>query len=232
MIAMPCKAYADAVFMGGGLNDKYKLFQNIVNVVSSQIINTTHKPTGLDVSSEDTWGASKNAEKYVTGIHLTLPAGTIAITAVGETHRLVQDIATANSLIQNHGGADLIFYERGLSTGYGGSYPRPQAGGQMVTEEQLTTSHGISWGLNNFGVSPAPRDMVTAGYLVLCAASGDQNSAVKIILLCGENHVGVLHYFNEIASRSAPWLLKRRRKLHFVKSHTTAKENKWGQAIR
>jgi hypothetical protein len=214
--------------MGGNLTDKTKLLHSVAGVVSSQILNTTNKPTGADTASDDTWGASKNGVKHVATAHTNIAPGTISITFVGETHKSGEDMNTANDILRNHSNADLIFYERGLHTTV---YPGPTVATSIVREEDLTTSFGDDWGKRNFGVSPDKRDTVVAGYLVLCVASGNQNMSPKIIMLCGENHVGVLHYFNEIASRAAPWLLKRTRKLHFIKSHTTDKANKWGRSI-
>ncbi|AWF80587.1 hypothetical protein BTJ40_07065 [Microbulbifer sp. A4B17] len=220
-------AYADGIYKAGIVPNS-KLLQSVISVVSEQINNPTNKPNGKELASIDTWGSSKNAKKYIEATHAALPAGGISITFIGETHGLVKDQGVARSIINNHSAADLIYYERGLNSGYGGPYANPAVATGTVREEDLTTSYGIRWGVNTFGVSPAPRDIVLAGYLVLCAASGNQNNTAKILLLSGENHVGVLHQFNEIATKAAPWLLKRKRLLHFVKSHDTCKENKWG----
>ncbi len=228
MIYMSNTAYANALYGGTGLVPDGKLLQNVIAVVTAQISLTTNKPAGEKVPSEDTWGASKTAHKDLTATHLGLPPGAIAITFVGETHGLDKDIATAGSIINNHNAADLIYYERKLHTGYGGVYANPLVATNTVREEDLTTSYGVAWGVNNFAVRPKPRDMVLAGYLVLCLASGDQAPARRIILLCGENHIGVFHQFEEIAAVAAPWLLKRKRLFHFVKSHQSDNRNQFG----
>jgi hypothetical protein len=227
MIVMPKTAYANALVNGSGLNPASKFLQNILTVVRSQLLNTNNKPTGKNIPSRDTWGASKNAESFIISSHTSLAQGAISITFVGETHNLSKDVSVANSVIQNHTNANLIFYERGLHSGFGGIYNNPAIATNTAREEDITTSYGINWGINS--LSFESRNLVIAGYLVLCVASGNQNNAVKIILLFGENHVNILHQFNQIASRVAPWLLKRKRILHFVKSHDTHSDNKWGK---
>ena len=228
MIFQSRAAYANALYNGSGLVPESKLKQNIISVISGQISLTTNKPTGKDVVSIDTWGAGKNTIKHISSTHNSLGPGGISITFVGETHGLAKDNANSALVINNHSNADIIFYERGLHNGFGGVYAGPLIATNTVREEDITQSYGINWGVNNFGVSPGPRDLVVAGFLVLCVASGDQDMAVKIIMLCGENHVGVLHQFNEIAYHAAPWLIKRKRLLHFVKSSDSNKMNKWG----
>jgi len=227
MIAMPRTAYANALYSGTLVPDS-KLLQNVLTVVGSQILNTTHKPTGGNVSSENTWGASKNAVKHVASAHMAVVGGGISISFVGETHGNQKDQSTVASLLGGHANSDLIVYERGLHTGFGGVYGAPVVATNTAREEDLTTSYGISWGLNNFGVTPKPRDIVVAGYMVLCVASGNQNNPARILLFFGENHVGILHQFEEIAGTVAPWILKRKRLLHFGKSHDSSKYNKWG----
>lgn len=227
MIALSGSAYANA-FVDKKIGTESDLLQSVIQVVQSQILNSTNVPAGQNRASEDSWGASKKALKHIESTHQNIPPGCISISFLGETHKLDSDAAVAASVLGNHGGADLIFYERKLHANMGGPYQGPTVHTNTIREEQLTTyTWGTNWGQ---ALGYRERDLVIAGYLVACAASGDQAGAAKIILLCGENHVGILHRFNQLAESAAPWLLKRKRLLHFVKSHDTCSKNQWGVA--
>lgn len=224
MIVMPKAAYANAVY-DSGIAPSSVLTQSVHSAIQSQILNTTNKPGGGDTGSDKTWGAAKNVVKNIADFHASVGVGGISITFIGETHGDANDEDKAGKVLNAHANADLIIYERGLRNKYGGPILPTGTAREEDIETHTYGGPGSHWGL---GLTLNERNYVVAGYMVLCVASGNQNLGARILLFFGENHVQILHQFENIAGFVAPWILKRKRNLHFVKAYDSSRANNWG----
>ena len=146
-------------------------------------------------------------------------APSISLTLVGETHRNDVDEARANSLIQEVVKDRLlptvIVLERGLEYQVGG------VSCQITREKSLTTilQNGaeVDFGLT---LSAKQRSIVVAAYIYLCLASGNQNTADKVLIFFGENHSDILtsHFEYFVRHTTSTWMQNRPRSLMMVRS--------------
>ncbi len=146
----------------------------VLKTVNDLVNGATNIPTGADRPANLTENAANTTPDAVQNFYNAQQATSTSIVLLGESHVNQPDHQRAENYLAAMNAnppvlrPNLVVFERGLTYQAPGNIP-------LVRESNLTTARA-NGGMVDFGMelSKAQRSMVVAGYLALCAASGNQ----------------------------------------------------------
>jgi hypothetical protein len=134
-------------------------------------------------------------------VYTNQQAGSISLSFCSEAHDCQQDMLRARAICaamdyQNAGRGVLVptlsILERGMIEKYTVTFEAPNQPTSLAKEEELGVAlDNVNNTTKDFGkgLTRKQRDLVLAGYIFLCVASGNQANTEKVFVIFGENHV-------------------------------------------
>lgn len=146
--------------------------------------------------------------------------GLSALVFLGECRQDEEDQKRAldflDGIAQNKLATDLVIFERGMN------YKLPEQVPYLI-ESQLTQAGPVDFG---WGLTRRQRNMILAGYLVLCLASGDQRDKSNILLFFNESQRNVFSMIDHYAHHTDAYYLNNKpRTFVTIRSNTQVKRS-------